>query len=155
MPATADCCEIVVSLLLGHASSGKVRPLVPRTHATVCQIVDIPLSNYVYIQVVAQKFEPISHLADTHQQMHMHIHMYTQELYQTGCFDPSDALGSLNSIVICFLGVQAGRIMIHHQGHTGILVWLAVLGTVLRVLGTVLCEGQKNEGIMPINKNLW
>jgi len=25
----------------------------------------------------------------------------------------------------------------------------------LGVLGTVLCEGQKNEGIMPINKNLW
>ena len=81
--------------------------------------------------------------------------MYTQELYQTGRFDPSGALGSLNSIVICFLGVQAGRILVHHQGHTGILVRLAVWGTVLGVLGTVLCEGQKNEGIMPINKNLW
>ena len=81
--------------------------------------------------------------------------MYTQELYQTGRFDPSGALGSLNSIVICFLGVQAGRILVHHQGRTGILVRLAVWGTILGVLGTVLCEGQKNEGIMPINKNLW
>lgn len=23
------------------------------------------------------------------------------------------------------------------------------------LLGTILCEGQKNEGVIPINKNLW
>jgi heparan-alpha-glucosaminide N-acetyltransferase len=70
-------------------------------------------------------------------------------------YDPEGALGSLNSIVICFLGVQAGRILVSYKSHYNILVRLLLWGLLLGGLSLVLCEGQKNGGVIPINKNLW
>ena len=47
-------------------------------------------------------------------------------------YDPEGALGTLNSIVICFLGVQAGRILTHyHNHHIGIIVRLSIWGVAL------------------------
>ena len=40
---------------------------------------------------------------------------FSQAVYLTGSYDPEGILGSINSIVMCFFGVQAGRIFIHHK----------------------------------------
>jgi len=55
-------------------------------------------------------------------------------------YDPEGALGTLNSIVICFLGVQAGRILTHyHNHHIGIIVRLSIWGVALVRLYTQHC----------------
>ena len=60
-------------------------------------------------------------------------HTHTQNLYQLHIpYDPEGALGSLNSIVICFLGVQAGRILTRYRDrHVGIIARFSIWGTAL------------------------
>jgi len=78
-----------------------------------------------------------------------------KEIYQTGAYDPEGALGSLTSIVLCFLGVQAGRIIeTHHSALDRLKRW-AIWGVLLLALGTLLCQARQNGGWIPINKNLW
>jgi heparan-alpha-glucosaminide N-acetyltransferase len=70
-------------------------------------------------------------------------------------YDPEGILGSLNSIILCFLGVQAGRILVLYKNDYNIIIRFLLWGLLLGGLGVVLCEGQKNEGMIPLNKNLW
>ena len=44
-------------------------------------------------------------------QLNVALCVVPQRLYKTIPYDPEGILGSLNSIVICLLGVQAGRIL--------------------------------------------
>ena len=46
-------------------------------------------------------------------------------------YDPEGVLGSLNSIVICFLGVQAGRILISYEKSYNILIRFVIWGVFL------------------------
>ncbi len=47
-------------------------------------------------------------------------------------FDPEGVLSSLNSIVICLLGVQAGRVLVFFRGrHIGIVVRFIMWGVLL------------------------
>ena len=57
----------------------------------------------------------------------------SQELYlTTKPYDPEGILGSLTSIVLCLLGVQAGRILTHFRGrHLSIIVRFTIWGIVL------------------------
>ena len=53
-------------------------------------------------------------------------------MYGTGPYDPEGALGAVNSIVICLLGVQVGRTLTHFSGsHLGILLRLCLWGVAL------------------------
>lgn len=54
-----------------------------------------------------------------------------QSLYDTGSYDPEGILGSINSIVICFLGVQAGRIFVYHKKDVFRILRLVIWGVVL------------------------
>ena len=51
-------------------------------------------------------------------------------LYQLKkAYEPEGVLGSLTSIVLCFLGVQAGRILTSYKGrHLGIIVRFILWG---------------------------
>ena len=46
-------------------------------------------------------------------------------------YDPEGALGSLNSIVLCFLGVQAGRILVTYKNPYNIIIRFLLWGLLL------------------------
>ncbi|XP_011410226.1 PREDICTED: heparan-alpha-glucosaminide N-acetyltransferase-like isoform X2 [Amphimedon queenslandica] len=86
---------------------------------------------------------------------HIYGHPTCKAIYHTGSYDPEGILGSINSIVMCFFGVQAGRILIHHKQFGSRIVRFVVWGLLMGGLGTILCEATLNKGVIPLNKNLW
>ena len=76
-------------------------------------------------------------------------------VYQTGPYDPEGILGTLNSILLCYLGLQAGKIIVHYtdvQKRTKRwLLWSLGCGAI----AAGLCGASMNNGVIPINKNLW
>ncbi|XP_017777124.1 PREDICTED: heparan-alpha-glucosaminide N-acetyltransferase [Nicrophorus vespilloides] len=76
-------------------------------------------------------------------------------VYQALPHDPEGILGCLPSIFHVFLGVQAGAILQAHKGHKRRLalwlVWAAISG----IIGGLLCNFSKDDGLIPVNKNLW
>ncbi|KAL5505237.1 hypothetical protein EMCRGX_G006639 [Ephydatia muelleri] len=86
---------------------------------------------------------------------HIYKRPTAQVMYHTGPYDPEGILGTLTSIVLCFLGVQCGRILTSYQSHKERIGRFLFWGLVLGAIATGLCEGKQNEGLIPINKNLW
>jgi heparan-alpha-glucosaminide N-acetyltransferase len=86
-------------------------------------------------------------------------HIYTsptcQELYRTGSYDPEGLLGNLTSVFMCFLGVQLGRTLLTYKSHGARLGRFAVWALLLGVPAIGLCGATMNDGLIPINKNLW
>lgn len=59
------------------------------------------------------------------------------------------------SIFQVFLGLQAGLTLQVHTSHRGRLIrWLA-WGVLLGAIGAALCGASQNDGVIPVNKNLW
>ncbi|XP_048587275.1 heparan-alpha-glucosaminide N-acetyltransferase isoform X2 [Nematostella vectensis] len=87
-----------------------------------------------------------------------HIYQWptVKQLYKTKLpHEPEGFLGTLTSIFLVFLGVQAGRILHTYRKSTErITRWLA-WGVFLGLIGVGLCKASENEGVVPINKNLW
>jgi len=72
-------------------------------------------------------------------------------------YDPEGILGSINSILIVFLGLQAGRIFNFYETFQQRAIRLSVWGIVLTAVGgalTGLNQFQEGNNI-PIAKNLW
>eukprot|EP00118_Oscarella_pearsei_P026707 m.310317 g.310317 ORF g.310317 m.310317 type:complete len:615 (+) comp50868_c0_seq1:21-1865(+) len=86
---------------------------------------------------------------------HVFSHPTCKDLYETGSYDPEGILGTLNSIVLAFLGMHAGRIFLTHREDWPRLRRLVIAGLICGAIGTGLAGGQKNGGVIPINKNLW
>lgn len=59
------------------------------------------------------------------------------------------------AIVQVFLGVQAGAALqlIRNKSYT-LICWI-VIGAALGFIGGGLCGFTKNDGVIPLNKNLW
>ena len=79
-----------------------------------------------------------------------------KEIYQTTIpYDPEGLLGVLTSCFLCFLGLQAGKILVTFKSVRGrvqrFLIWAVVLGAI----SAILCKASKNDGWIPVNKNLW
>eukprot|EP01060_Flectonema_neradi_P027147 TRINITY_DN3677_c1_g1_i3.p1 TRINITY_DN3677_c1_g1~~TRINITY_DN3677_c1_g1_i3.p1 ORF type:complete len:702 (+),score=98.41 TRINITY_DN3677_c1_g1_i3:68-2173(+) len=72
--------------------------------------------------------------------------------------DPEGFLGSLNSIILCWLGVVAGRIVVTGK-KTGnrrfVSFAMGALGCFLCLVAAVLCGFRQFGGPIPVNKNLW
>eukprot|EP01064_Diplonema_japonicum_P001286 TRINITY_DN1080_c3_g1_i1.p1 TRINITY_DN1080_c3_g1~~TRINITY_DN1080_c3_g1_i1.p1 ORF type:complete len:745 (+),score=105.81 TRINITY_DN1080_c3_g1_i1:57-2237(+) len=72
--------------------------------------------------------------------------------------DPEGFLGALNSIVLCWLGLVAGRIIAASR-ETGnkkqAAISMGVLGASLCLVAAGLCGFKQFGGPIPINKNLW
>ncbi|XP_029031579.1 heparan-alpha-glucosaminide N-acetyltransferase isoform X2 [Betta splendens] len=71
-------------------------------------------------------------------------------------FDPEGILGTINSIVMGFLGMQAGKIIIYYKGINfhilcRFLAWAIILG----ISAAILSKCTRDEGFIPVNKNLW
>ena len=73
--------------------------------------------------------------------------------------DPEGLLGSLNSIVLCWFGLVAGRIVTASGALPGsrraAAASLVVVGGVLCLAAAILCEFRQFGGFIPVNKNLW
>ncbi|XP_067278614.1 heparan-alpha-glucosaminide N-acetyltransferase isoform X3 [Pseudorasbora parva] len=78
-------------------------------------------------------------------------------LYQTTePFDPEGVLGTINSIVMGFFGMQAGKILLFYRKMTKailtrFLIWALILG----ISAAILSKCTRDEGFIPVNKNLW
>ncbi|XP_040292786.1 heparan-alpha-glucosaminide N-acetyltransferase-like [Bufo bufo] len=88
-----------------------------------------------------------------------HIYNYPtcKELYKTTQpFDPEGVLGTINSVVMAFFGLQAGKIILFyrkspHKILGRFLIWSILLG----IISAILTKCTRDEGFIPINKNLW
>ncbi|XP_067434510.1 heparan-alpha-glucosaminide N-acetyltransferase isoform X2 [Thunnus thynnus] len=71
-------------------------------------------------------------------------------------YDPEGVLGSINSILMAFLGLQAGKIILHYRDlHTSIVSRFLIWGLILGALSAVLTKCSTDQGFIPVNKNLW
>uniref|UniRef100_A0A8C6CGD2 Heparan-alpha-glucosaminide N-acetyltransferase n=1 Tax=Moschus moschiferus TaxID=68415 RepID=A0A8C6CGD2_MOSMO len=88
---------------------------------------------------------------------HLYQHPSSAVLYHTEvAYDPEGILGTINSIVMAFLGVQAGKILLYYKDQTrGILIRFAAWGCLLGLVSAALTKASENEGFIPVNKNLW
>ncbi|NXA56463.1 HGNAT acetyltransferase, partial [Nothocercus julius] len=88
---------------------------------------------------------------------HIYQHPSSSVLYRTKMpYDPEGILGTINSAVMAFLGLQAGKIILlykdqHKQIMSRFLIWSIVMG----IISAALTKCSKDEGFIPINKNLW
>uniref|UniRef100_A0A0N7ZA38 Heparan-alpha-glucosaminide N-acetyltransferase catalytic domain-containing protein n=1 Tax=Scylla olivacea TaxID=85551 RepID=A0A0N7ZA38_SCYOL len=86
---------------------------------------------------------------------HIYQNPTAKFVYTSAAFDPEGVLGSLTSIFQVFLGLQAGVTLQFHKSHKSRLVRWLIWGTVLGALGAGLCGASMNDGVIPVNKNLW
>ena len=86
---------------------------------------------------------------------HIYHHPTCVEVYRCQAYDPEGLLGTLNSAVLCYLGVIAGRSLLWHKGHRERLSRWAVAMLVCGLFALVLCGGSQYDGWIPVNKNLW
>ncbi|GLD66406.1 heparan-alpha-glucosaminide N-acetyltransferase-like protein [Lates japonicus] len=71
-------------------------------------------------------------------------------------YDPEGVLGSINSILMAFLGLQAGKIILHYRDlHTSIMSRFLIWGLLLGAISAVLTKCSTDQGFIPVNKNLW
>ncbi|XP_027717145.1 heparan-alpha-glucosaminide N-acetyltransferase-like [Vombatus ursinus] len=88
---------------------------------------------------------------------HLYCFPSCKELYRTTQpFDPEGILGTINSIVMAFFGLQAGRIILmYHTKPWSILKRFLIWSVLLGIISATLTLGTQNEGFIPVNKNLW
>ncbi|XP_075736997.1 heparan-alpha-glucosaminide N-acetyltransferase isoform X4 [Rhipicephalus microplus] len=70
-------------------------------------------------------------------------------------YDPEGTLGCLTSIFLVFLGLQAGKILLTFSEWKARVVRWCIWGLLCGVIAGVLTNFSKEEGWIPINKNLW
>ncbi|XP_052007439.1 heparan-alpha-glucosaminide N-acetyltransferase [Xyrauchen texanus] len=76
--------------------------------------------------------------------------------HTTQPFDPEGVLGTINSIVMGFFGMQAGKILLFYRNLNGsiltrFIIWALILG----ISAAILSKCTRDEGFIPVNKNLW
>ncbi|XP_064004582.1 heparan-alpha-glucosaminide N-acetyltransferase isoform X2 [Pogoniulus pusillus] len=88
---------------------------------------------------------------------HIYQHPSSNVIYQTTMpYDPEGILGTINSIFMAFLGLQAGKILLFYRNqHKQILCRFVTWSTVMGMISAILTKCSKEEGFIPINKNLW
>ncbi|XP_059585754.1 heparan-alpha-glucosaminide N-acetyltransferase isoform X2 [Alligator mississippiensis] len=88
-----------------------------------------------------------------------HIYHYPtcKELYKTTQpFDPEGVLGTINSVVMAFFGLQAGKItLLYRKQPLSILKRFLIWAVLLGIISAILTKCTQNEGFIPVNKNLW
>ncbi|KAI5248696.1 Heparan-Alpha-Glucosaminide N-Acetyltransferase [Manis pentadactyla] len=88
---------------------------------------------------------------------HLYQHPSSVVLYHTEvAYDPEGILGTINSIVVAFLGCQAGKILLYYKDQTtAILIRFSAWCCLLGLISVALTNISENEGFIPVNKNLW
>lgn len=87
---------------------------------------------------------------------HIYQHPTFKNTYKTNQpFDPEGIVGIPTSIFLCFLGVQSGRILMTFKTHRERIFRWIVWALFTGGIAVALCKASINEGVIPINKNLW
>ncbi|XP_073493089.1 heparan-alpha-glucosaminide N-acetyltransferase [Phyllobates terribilis] len=88
---------------------------------------------------------------------HVYQHPSSNVVYKTTVpYDPEGILGTINSVVMAFLGLQAGKILVLYKNqHKQVLVRFFTWSVFLGVISAILTKCSTNEGFIPVNKNLW
>ncbi|XP_066576499.1 heparan-alpha-glucosaminide N-acetyltransferase isoform X2 [Amia ocellicauda] len=88
---------------------------------------------------------------------HIYQNPSSHVLYQTRMpYDPEGILGTINSVVLAFLGLQAGKILLHYKDlHKKIMTRFLIWGFVLGIISAILTKCSRDRGFIPVNKNLW
>ncbi|XP_057309228.1 heparan-alpha-glucosaminide N-acetyltransferase-like isoform X2 [Hydractinia symbiolongicarpus] len=78
-----------------------------------------------------------------------------QDYYKCHAHDPEGLLGVLPSILLTYLGLMASRILFLYSKQSSHikrwLIWAVVWGAI----ACGLCGASQNNGVIPVNKNLW
>lgn len=86
---------------------------------------------------------------------HVYQHPSASEIYNSTPFDPEGVFGCLLTIFHAFLGLQAGMILLTFPDWKSRIIRWTIWGIVTGLLGGILCNFSKDDGWIPINKNLW
>ncbi|XP_041112910.1 heparan-alpha-glucosaminide N-acetyltransferase isoform X2 [Polyodon spathula] len=88
---------------------------------------------------------------------HIHQTPTSHVLYlSTMPYDPEGILGTFNSIVMAFLGLQAGKILLYYKDlHVQIMARFLIWGFMLGGISAILTKCSRDQGFIPVNKNLW
>ncbi|XP_063156424.1 heparan-alpha-glucosaminide N-acetyltransferase [Candoia aspera] len=88
---------------------------------------------------------------------HIYQHPSSNVLYLTVVpFDPEGILGTINSVVMAFLGLQGGKILLFYKDqHKQIMLRFCVWSVIMGVISVLLTKCSKDQGLIPVNKNLW
>ena len=78
-----------------------------------------------------------------------------KDIYKCANFDPEGFMGNLTSIVLTYLGYKSGRILIYYNNHQQRQKLWIFWGIFYGSIGLLLCGASKENGIIPINKNIW
>jgi predicted acyltransferase len=78
-------------------------------------------------------------------------------LYVYDCtpYDPEGVLGSLTATLLTYLGLMSGRVVIHFSSHQDRIIRWLICGFILLLLAGILCGFSRDDGVIPLNKNLW
>ncbi|KAG8197471.1 hypothetical protein JTE90_007213 [Oedothorax gibbosus] len=87
---------------------------------------------------------------------HLYQHPESKAIYHSvvPC-DPEGILGYFTSIFLVFLGLQAGKILLMFKDPTARMVRWTLWGIFTGMGAGILCCFSKNDGWIPVNKNLW
>lgn len=87
---------------------------------------------------------------------HIYQHPSSVRVYHSDIpFDPEGILGVLTTTLTVYLGVAAGRIILCSNSTEGRVKRWAIYAIVTGLISGFLCNWSKEEGLIPINKNLW
>jgi len=78
-----------------------------------------------------------------------------KSVYKTGAFDPEGFLGYFTAILMTYTGLQAGRIILYYKEHSQRIARFWIWAILTGAIAVGLTGGTRNDGVMPINWNLW
>ena len=70
-------------------------------------------------------------------------------------YDPEGILGCLTSCILTYIGVSAGHILIHYSSPIKRILKFFFYSILYGACALVLCKWSRDDGWIPINKNLW
>lgn len=87
---------------------------------------------------------------------HLFQHATLKSVYDSPLpYDPEGIMGTLQALFTVFLGVQAGMIIVTYKNHKERIVRWLLWAVITGVIGAVLCKCSRDDGWIPVNKNLW
>lgn len=87
---------------------------------------------------------------------HLYPHPTSQKIFHSNIpYDPEGLLGTLTSVLCAFFGVHAGRVILCFENSSSRMTRWVNWAFITGLLAGLLCGWSQNDGIIPVNKNLW
>ena len=86
---------------------------------------------------------------------HIYQHPTCTEPYHCSPYDPEGLFGVLTSVFLAYMGLQCGRILFMYPAHSSRLKRWLVWALIWGAAAAALTKWSKDDGYIPINKNLW